>query len=318
VVLTVPMEIRVQRWTANHNSASVSYGPLTFSLKIQERFVPQDSTKTAVWDSKWRSDVDNEQWPSYEIYPDSAWNYGLVLKEPNPESGFELIRKPWPADEFPFTPEAVPFELKTQARKIVHWTLDRFGLCAPLQDSPVRSNEPIETVTLIPMGAARLRISAFPVIGQGADAKEWKPEDFPNPPLSSVTASWVHDELSALCDRREPSNSKDHSIPRFTWWDHKGTTEWVQVGFVKPQTVSQSAVYWFDDTGIGQCRVPASWRLLYLDGAVWRPVRTKGEYPVVKDGWSRVQFEPIQTSALRLEVRLQEGFSGGILEWRVR
>jgi len=25
-------------------------------------------------------------------------------------------------------------------------------------------------------------------------------------------------------------------------------------------------VYWFDDTGSGQCRVPASWRILYRAG----------------------------------------------------
>jgi hypothetical protein len=31
---------------------------------------------------------------------------------------------------------------------------------------PVRSSEPVEEITLIPMGAARLRISAFPRIEQ--------------------------------------------------------------------------------------------------------------------------------------------------------
>jgi len=318
LVLNLPMELRMQRWTANQNSASVSYGPLTFSLKIQELYIRADSTKTAVWDSKWREDVRKEQWPSFEIYPASAWNYGLVLKETRPEEGFELIRKPWPADDFPFTPEAAPLELKTTAKKIVSWTLDKYGLCSPLQDSPVRSNEPTETVALIPMGAARLRISAFPVIGEGPEAKEWKPQTFPRPPLAFVTASYLHDEISALCDGLEPSRSADHSIPRFTWWDRKGTTEWVQVWFERPQAISKSEVYWFDDTGIGQCRVPASWRLLVLEGAAWKPVNISGDYPVVKDGWSRAAFEPVQTQAVRLEVQLKDGFSGGILEWKVQ
>ncbi len=42
-----------------------------------------------------------------------------------------------------------------------------------MQQSPVKSSEPVETVTLIPMGCARLRISAFPVIGEGPDAQPW-------------------------------------------------------------------------------------------------------------------------------------------------
>jgi hypothetical protein len=52
--------------------------------------------------------------------------------------------------------------------------MDSLGLVGKLQDSPVRSNEPTETITLIPMGAARLRISVFPQIGEGARSHEWK------------------------------------------------------------------------------------------------------------------------------------------------
>ena len=51
-------------------------------------------------------------------------------------------------------------------RKIPEWTIDEHGLAGELSDSPVRSNEPDEPIELIPMGAARLRISAFPVIGE--------------------------------------------------------------------------------------------------------------------------------------------------------
>jgi hypothetical protein len=51
--------------------------------------------------------------------------------------------------------------------------VDRFGVVGTLQDSPIKSDEPTETVTLIPMGAARLRISSFPVVGEEAGAHEW-------------------------------------------------------------------------------------------------------------------------------------------------
>ena len=36
------------------------------------------------------------------------------------------------------------------------------------------------------------------------------------------------DSVAALSDRIEPQDSCDHTIPRFTWWDHRGTKEWVQ------------------------------------------------------------------------------------------
>jgi hypothetical protein len=175
VTLDLPMKIRVHTWTKNHNSVSVNYGPLTFALKIDEKYIRFDSDKTAIGDSKWQKNVDTTQWPSFEIHPLSAWNYGLILDKNNPEKSFTLKKKAWPKDDFPFTLDSAPLQLEVNAKKIPNWTLDRYGLCDVLQDSPIRSNEPTETVTLVPMGAARLRISAFPTIGQGSNAGEWKP-----------------------------------------------------------------------------------------------------------------------------------------------
>jgi hypothetical protein len=117
----------------------------------------------------------------------------------------------------------------------------------------------------------------------------------------------------------EPATSSDASIPRFTWWDHKGTTEWVQYDFAQPTALTAAAVYWFDDTGKGQCRVPKSWRLLYQDGQTWQPVppAAGAAYGVQLDRYNRVAFPPVTAKALRLEVQLQDNFSGGILEWQV-
>jgi hypothetical protein len=127
------------------------------------------------------------------------------------------------------------------------------------------------------------------------------------------------DTVAALSDGRLPSNSNDHDIPRFTWWAHKGTTEWVQFDFKEPREVSQVEVYWFDDRPVGGgCRVPESWRLLTQSGATWRPVEDASAYHVQRDRFNRVTFKRVTTSALRLEVRLQDGYSGGILEWRLR
>jgi hypothetical protein len=82
--------------------------------------------------------------------------------------------------------------------------------------------------------------------------------------------------------------------------------------------VSEASVYWFDDTGGGECRVPASWRVLYKSGEDWLPVKSAGEYPVVRDAWNTVKFTPVRTSALRLEVQLQKGWSAGVHEWKVK
>jgi hypothetical protein len=138
------------------------------------------------------------------------------------------------------------------------------------------------------------------------------------PPLpASASHAWETDTVDALSDGRLPKSSNDHGIPRFTWWDHRGTTEWVQYDFPQTRKVHKAAVYWFDDTGVGQCRVPASWRLLYKTGNEWLPVQTEGAFGVAKDRFNEVTFEPVESPCLRIEVKLQDGFSGGILEWRI-
>jgi len=134
---------------------------------------------------------------------------------------------------------------------------------------------------------------------------------------SKIKASHFSDQENALNDQVCPKNSDDKEVARFTWWDHKGTTEWVQYDFAKPCKVSSSQVYWFDDTGHGECRVPGSWKLLYKDGKSWKPVEGASDYGVKKDQFNKVTFTPVESNGLRLEVQLQKDFSGGILEWQV-
>ena len=77
-----------------------------------------------------------------------------------------------------------------------------------------------------------------------------------------------------IIDGEEPANSADSSA-YFDWWPVQGSkSEWIEMTFAKPATVSESEVYWFDDTGRGGVRVPASWRLLYKNGDQWMPVET--------------------------------------------
>jgi len=120
--------------------------------------------------------------------------------------------------------------------------------------------------------------------------------------------------ISALTDQLEPSSSIDHSNPFFHWWPRKGTLQRIQLDFKEPEKISEAAVYWFDDTGIGECRIPASWRLLYRDGSEWKAVNNQEPYGVQKDKYNKVTFELVSTDAVRFEVQLAEKFSAGIHE----
>ena len=164
VNLVLPKNIFVKRWEKNHNSASINYGPLTFSLKIKENYVEKPSEETAIHDSKWQKGADKDKWPTYEIYPGSDWNYGLILDKSSNYS-FEVIERDWPKNNFPFTNKSAPILIRAKARKIPDWKMDKTtGLVGELMDSPVKSDEIDEIIELVPMGGSRLRISSFPVI----------------------------------------------------------------------------------------------------------------------------------------------------------
>jgi len=135
---------------------------------------------------------------------------------------------------------------------------------------------------------------------------------------ASASHTWSSDTVRALNDQAEPKHSNDGSIQRHTWWPRRGSTEWVQYDFAKPTTVSGADVYWFDDTGMGHCRLPRSWRLLYREDGQWKPVEATTPYTAQTDRWNTVEFRPVTTDGLRIEADLQPEFSAGILEWRVR
>src|SRR5262249_571381 len=137
------------------------------------------------------------------------------------------------------------------------------------------------------------------------------------PPPVSASHCFEHDSVEAMIDGQLPKSSNDSSIPRFTWWDHRGTTEWVQYEFVKPRKVTGVEVYWFDDTGKGACRTPNSWKLLYRVGEEWLPVPAASDFGTRLDSFNRVTFPPVEALGLRIDAQLKPGFSAGILEWKI-
>ncbi len=139
----------------------------------------------------------------------------------------------------------------------------------------------------------------------------------PHPTLamkSKVTTSGKKDP-HPINDGEEPSASNDPN-GYFDWYPSKGTVEWVEYDFGHMATVDGTSVYWFDDTGEGECRVPKTWRVLYRDGSEWKPV-DGAAYATEKDRYNAISFKPISTTGLRLEVSLQPEWSAGIQEWRV-
>lgn len=165
IEIRLPMELSIRRWQVNKNSASINYGPITFSLEIDEVVTDANGPQNSFWDSRWQPEADSLKWRACEIHPGSPWNYGLQLDQDDPLADFVVERKAFPADNYPFTHDSAPIRLRTKvARQIPEWGLDRHGICDVLPDPDSRTIGDKEEVTLIPMGAARLRISAFPVV----------------------------------------------------------------------------------------------------------------------------------------------------------
>jgi len=139
---------------------------------------------------------------------------------------------------------------------------------------------------------------------------------------SQVTTSRFWDKMRlhayTINDQLEPKSSEDRSASQFNWWPLVGGKEWAQYDFKKAEKVSTIEVYWFDEQPGGGCRVPKSWQLLYRNGQQWNPVTGVSDYGTKRDQYNCVTFDPVETSALRIELEMQADFSAGILEWRVK
>jgi hypothetical protein len=142
VEIVFPMKPRVSRWF--HNSVAVERGPLVFSYGIGESWVKLgDRGMTADW----------------QVFPTSGWNYALEVDADAPEKSIAVTEAE--VGVGPFTRSHAPVRLSVKARKLKDWRAED-GVANSLPQSPVKSDEPEETITLIPYAAAKLRITAFP------------------------------------------------------------------------------------------------------------------------------------------------------------
>jgi Beta-L-arabinofuranosidase, GH127 middle domain/Beta-L-arabinofuranosidase, GH127 catalytic domain len=149
-VLTLPMPPRVSTWY--HDSVAVERGPLLFALRMGEDW------------KKLESGMGKPAPPpavDWEVHPTTPWNYGLLVNPQVVTTTVQVREKP--IGDYPFSPSGAPVELLVTGRRLPEWTLVN-GSAGPLPQSPVVSKAPDETLTLIPYGSAKLRVTAFPRI----------------------------------------------------------------------------------------------------------------------------------------------------------
>jgi hypothetical protein len=142
VEIRFPMRVLNSRWYNNSNA--VERGPLVFSLKIGESW------------SRLRQTGPVSDW---EVYPTTPWNYALVVDPKDPAASFTV--KELPLGHQPFSLSGAPVEIAVKARRLPEWQIEDDS-AGPLPISPVSSKWRVESISLVPYGAAKLRVTAFP------------------------------------------------------------------------------------------------------------------------------------------------------------
>ena len=136
---------------------------------------------------------------------------------------------------------------------------------------------------------------------------------------SKIDASIRTTALRSINDGLVPQDGNDRSIPYYHTWPKQAGTEWITYTFPKEMKVSACTLYWFDDGPWGGCRVPKAWRILYKNGDnEWTPVKNITTYECVKGVGNMVQFNPVTTTTLKLEIDQPDNYSTGVFEWEVK
>lgn len=167
IIIDIPMELRYE--TRYNNSVSILRGPLYLALRIEKEY---RSIKINYENFNYQGSVD------WEIRPVSDWNIGLVIDKQNLINGNQLIENPigkypfadrgdmvWSSDSSKYVKWEMDAPVLFMARgmKIKEWTMVSNSAGIPPM-SPVKPEGEIVSVTLVPYGCTRLRITELPVM----------------------------------------------------------------------------------------------------------------------------------------------------------
>ena len=83
----------------------------------------------------------------------------------------------------------------------------------------------------------------------------------------------------------------------------------MQYTFPDDQEVGSVEVFWV--------RPPTSWRLVYQDAGQWKAVDARGPYGVAAGAFSKVEFAPVRTLAMRIEATMAPDDTVSLAEWRI-
>ena len=142
--LTLPMPVHVER--RGQGALGIQRGPLVYVLAVEER---------------WQKLRGTDPYADWEVYPASPWNYGLLMDKIKPERSLRVETRP--VARQPFVAKDAPVRLIGKGRRIPDWTLAMNSADTPPL-SPVASEEPLEDITLVPYGSARLRVTELPEV----------------------------------------------------------------------------------------------------------------------------------------------------------
>jgi hypothetical protein len=145
VRLEFPMAARARRW--EEDSVIVERGPILFSLPIETTWGKlRQRGMTADWEAR----------------PKSEWNYALDLKEPNAKLT-ETSQESKSAESV-FELDGAPIKVQVHGKKASQWRAKN-GVAGEMPSGKVSSPERPDKLSLVPYGAAKLRITVFPIVG---------------------------------------------------------------------------------------------------------------------------------------------------------
>ena len=138
--------------------AAIQRGPLVFSLPV---------------DTDWQQFEPSKHGPgqdvkTYRLFPkkDAVWSYALILDADHPERSLTLKKLPTVAGSRPWDSNP-PIGLEVAARRVLNWRMEGdpdHPKTPGFPFNPMKLSDRVETVTLVPYGNTRLRMTYLPVI----------------------------------------------------------------------------------------------------------------------------------------------------------